>query len=106
MESIFQNLHKPAKVLRAGAAGACSELQEVMAYEMLAKSQIRLTIGTAAAKFYTNIGDALDPDKRIWSVIQCFQEQHKALLARKVGDSTYVPPKLTKNFSTYDDLSL
>jgi hypothetical protein len=37
----------------------------------------------------------------MWTVIKCFNKQHKALMARKVGDSTYVPPKLTKNFSTY-----
>jgi hypothetical protein len=32
MELIFRNLRKPAKVLRGGRAGACGELQEVMAY--------------------------------------------------------------------------
>ncbi len=60
-----------------------------------------MTIGAAASKFYNNISRALDPDDMLWAVITCFDKQHKALMARKVGDSTYVPPKLTKNFSTY-----
>ncbi len=106
MELIFRNLHKPAKVLCAGAAGVSSELQEIMAYEMLARYQIRLMIGAAVPKFYNYIGCTLDPDNMMWTVIQCFHEQHKALLARKVGDSTYAPPKLTKNFSTYKWLEL
>ncbi len=72
-----------------------------MAYQLLAKSQIRVTIRAAAAKFYIDTGHALDPDNMMWTMIQRFHEQHKALLARKVGDSTYVPPKLTNNFSTY-----
>ncbi len=65
------------------------------------KSQICLTIGAVAAKFYNDIGRALDPNNMLWIVLKHFNEQHKALMARKVGDSTYVPPKLTKNFSTY-----
>ena len=101
MESIFRNLRKPAKVLRTGAAGARGELQEVMAYELSAKSQIRLTIAAKAARFYEDTGRELDPDNMLWSVIKRFDEQFKALLARKVGDSSYIPPKLTKNFSTH-----
>lgn len=101
MESIFRNLRKPSKVLRAGAAGARGELQEVMAYELSAKSQIRLTIAAKAARFYEDTGRELDPDNMLWSVIKRFDEQFKALMARKVGDSTYIPPKLTKNFSTH-----
>ena len=100
-ESIFRNLRKPSKVLRAGAAGARGELQEVMAYELSAKSQIRLTIAAKAARFYEDTGRELDPDNMLWSVIKHFDEQFKALMARKVGDSTYIPPKLTKNFSTH-----
>ena len=37
MESIFRNLCKPLKVLRTGAAGVRGELQEVIAYKLLAK---------------------------------------------------------------------
>ncbi len=37
---------------------------------------------------------------------QAFDKQHKALMARKAGDSTYIPPKLMKNFSTYKWLEL
>ena len=34
MESIFRIFRTPLKVLRAGAAGGCGELQEVIAYEL------------------------------------------------------------------------
>ncbi len=54
-----------------------------------------------AFKFYDNISRALDLDNMMWMVIKRFNKQHKALMARKVVDSTYIPPKLTKNFSTY-----
>jgi hypothetical protein len=106
MNSIYCNLHKPTKVLCEGAAGICGELREIQAYKLLAKSQICLTIGAAAAKFYNNISGALDPDNMLWAVIKRFHEQHKVLMARKAGDSTYIPPKLTKNFSTYKWLEL
>jgi hypothetical protein len=101
MESIFCNLPKPAKVLRGGAAGACGKLQEVMAYELSAKSQIHLLIAAKAARFYEDTGRKLNPNNMLWSVIKHFDEQYKALMARKVRDSSYIPPKLTKNFSTH-----
>ncbi len=78
---VFCNLCKPAKVLCAGAAGACSELQEVMAYELSAKSQICLTIAAQAARFYEDTGRELDPGNMLWSVIKRFDEQFKALMA-------------------------
>jgi hypothetical protein len=106
MNSIHCNLRKPTKVLRAGVAGVHGELQEIQAYELLAISQICLMIGAAASKFYDNIGCALDPDNMMWTVFKHFDKQHNALMARKAGDSTYVPPKLTKNFSTYKWLEL
>ena len=52
-------------------------------------------------KFYEDIGRPLDPDNMKWIVLKRFDEQHKALLARKTGDSTYTSPKLTKTFTTY-----
>ena len=106
MESIFCNLCKPAKVLRGGAAGARGELQEVVAYELSAKSQIRLSIAPKAARFYEDTGRKLNPNNMLWSVIKRFDEQFRALMARKVGDSSYIPPKLTKNFSTHKWLEL
>jgi hypothetical protein len=42
----------------------------------------------------------------LWSVIKRFDEQFKALMAKKVGDSSYIPPKLTKNFSMHKWLEL
>jgi hypothetical protein len=101
MNSIYCNLRKPAKVLCVGAAGIHGELQEIQAYKLSAISQVCLMIRAAASKFYDNIGCALDPDNMMWIVFKHFDEQHNALMARKAGDSTYVPPKLTKNFSTY-----
>jgi hypothetical protein len=101
MGNIYRNLRKTAKELCAGAAGALGELQEVQAFELSAKSQIRLTIGATIVKFYEDIGRPLDPENMKWTVLKRFNEQHKASLARKTGDSTYVPPKLTKTFSTY-----
>ena len=65
-----------------------------------------MTIGAAASKFYDDIGHALYPDNMMWLVIKRFNEHHKALMARKAGGSIYVPPKLTKNFSTYKWLEL
>jgi hypothetical protein len=67
----------------------------------VAKSQIRLMIGAVIAKFYKDIGRPLDPNNMVWTVLKRFDKQHKALMARKVNDSTYIPPKLTKNFSAY-----
>jgi hypothetical protein len=101
MNSIYYNLHKPAKVLCAGAAGVHGELQEIQAYKLLAISQICSMIKATASKFYDNISCALDPDNMMWMLFKHFDAHHNALMARKAGDSTYVPPKLTKNFSTY-----
>jgi hypothetical protein len=101
MDSIYHNLCKPTKFLHAGAAGICKELQKIQAYKLLEKFQICLTIGAAASKFYDNIGHALDPDNMMLMLIKRFNKQHKAFMARKAGDSTYLSPKLTKNFSTY-----
>jgi hypothetical protein len=96
IELIFCNLCKPAKVLRGGVAGARGKLQEVMAYELSAKSQIRLSIAAKAARFYEDTGCKLNPNNMLWSVIKRFDEQFKALMARKVGDSSYIPPQAHK----------
>jgi hypothetical protein len=77
MESIFCNLRKPAKVLPGGVAQARGELQEVMAYELSAKSQIRLSIAAKAARFYEDTGHKLNPDNMLWSVIKHFDEQFR-----------------------------
>jgi hypothetical protein len=71
MESIFCNLCKPAKILCAGAAGARAKLQEVMAYELSAKLQIRLTIAAKAVRFYGDTGGELNPENMLWSVCVC-----------------------------------
>jgi hypothetical protein len=83
MELIFRNLCKPIKVLRAGAAGGDGKLQEVIAYKLSAKLQIRLTIAAQAARFYEDTGRELDSANMLWRVIKRFDEQFKALMARK-----------------------
>jgi hypothetical protein len=65
MNPIYWNLRKPAKVPWDGAAGACGELCEIQAYKLSAKSQICLTIGAVASKFYNDIGRALDPNNML-----------------------------------------
>jgi hypothetical protein len=77
-----------------------------MAYELSAKLQIGLLIAAKAARFYEDTGHKLNPNNMLWSVIKHFDEQFKALMARKVGDSSYIPPKLTKKFSTHKWLEL
>ena len=101
MELIFRNLRKPRKVLRASTAGGRGELQEAIAYKLLAKSQICLSIAAQAVRFNEDTGRESNPKNMLWSVIKRFDEQFKALMARKKGDYFYVPPKLMKNFSTH-----
>jgi hypothetical protein len=62
---------------------------------------IRLTIAAQVARFYEDTGRELDLANMLWSVIKRFDEQFKALTARKKGEYSYVPPKLTKSFSTH-----
>ena len=104
--SIFHNLCKPAKVLCAGATGVHGKLQEIMADKPSAKLLICLTIAAQAARFYEDTGQELNPNNILWSVIKRFDEQFKVLMAWKVRDSSYVPPKLMKNFSTHKWLEL
>jgi hypothetical protein len=52
-------------------------------------------------RFYEDTGWELNPTIMLWSVIKHFDEQFKALMARKKGDSSYIRPKLRKNFSTH-----
>jgi hypothetical protein len=65
MNSIYWNLRKPAKVSWDGATGTSGKFCEIQAYEQSAKSQICLTIGAVAAKFYKDIGHALDPNNML-----------------------------------------
>ncbi len=91
MESIFCSLHNPTKVLHAGMDEACGELQEFIACDLMAKSQICRTIWASATKFYTDVGHALNKEKMLWTLIHCFQyKQHEALMAKKPDDLAYV----------------
>jgi hypothetical protein len=97
MTAIFTNLLKPPKVPGTGtAACAAGTLQEIQAYEVSAKSKMRLKGARLIAKFYDNVGCSLDPDNMLWPVIKRFLEQWKALMERKKADHGQ-PPKLTKN---------
>ena len=71
MTAIFSNLLKPPKVPVAGAAGrANGALREIQAYEVSAKSKMRLKGARLIAKFYDNVGRPLDPDNMAWPVIK------------------------------------
>ena len=97
LEGIFLNLQKPPKVLATGAAAiAAGRLREIMAYEVSAKSKMRLKGAQKIAKFYENVGGNLDPQNMTWLVIKRFLEQWKALMERKKEDFG-LPPKLTKH---------
>jgi hypothetical protein len=97
MVAIFTNLLKPPKVPVTGmAACAVGTLQEIQAYEVSAKSKMRLKGERLIAKFYNNFGRPLDLDNMSWPVIKCFLEEWKALMERKKVDHGQLP-KLTKN---------
>ena len=97
LEGIFLNLQKPPKVPATGAAAiAAGSLREIMAYEVLAKSKMRLKGAQKIAKFYENVGRDLDPQNMTWLIIKRFLEQWKALMERKKEDFG-LPPKLTKH---------
>ncbi len=94
MKAIFANLFKPPKVPVTGAAAGT--LREIQAYDVSAKSKMRLNGAMLFAKFYDDVGRPLDPDNMSWPVIKRFLEQWKALMERKKADHGQ-PPKLTKN---------
>ncbi len=97
MTAIFTNLLKPPKVPALGVvARAAGTLQEIQAYEVSAKSMMRLKGAMLIAQFYDNIGRPLDPDNMSWPIIKWFLEHWKALMERKKADHGQ-PPKLTKN---------
>jgi hypothetical protein len=96
MTAIFTNLLKLSKVPALGAAArAAGTLQEIQAYEVSAKSKMRLKGAMLIAQFYDNVGRPLDPYNLPWPVIKRFLEQWKALMERKKADHGQ-PPKLTK----------
>jgi hypothetical protein len=97
MKAIFTNLLKPPKVPATGAtARAAGTLGKIQAYEVSAKSKMRLNGVMLIAKFYDDVGHPLDPNNMLWPVIKRFLEQWKALMERKKADHGQ-PPKLTKN---------
>lgn len=97
LDAIFSNLYKPPKVPATGAAAiAAGRLREIMAYEVSAKSKMRLKGAMLIVKFYDDVGRPLDPNNMAWPVIKRFLEQWKALMERKKAEIG-TPPKITKN---------
>jgi hypothetical protein len=97
MVAIFTNLIKPLKVPTISvAACAAGTLREIQAYEVSAKSKMRLEGAMLIAQFYDNIGRPLDSDNILWPVVKWFLEQWKALMERKKANHGQ-PPKSTKN---------
>jgi hypothetical protein len=97
LSAIFLNLYKPPKVPMAGTAAiAVRQLHKIPAFEVSAKSKMRLKGAMLIAKFYNDVGRPLDPDNMSWIVIKRFLEQWKALMERKKAGHG-APPKLMKN---------
>ena len=87
LNAIFSNLYKPPKIPAIGAAAiAAGRLREIQAYEVSAKSKMRLKGAILIVKFYDDVGRPLDPDNMAWPVIKCFLEQWKALMERKKAE--------------------
>jgi hypothetical protein len=106
LKGIFLNLLKPPKVPAAGkAALAAGCLPKIMAYEVSAKSTMRLKGAQKIVKFYENVGRDLDPQNMTWLVIKRFLEQWKALMERKKEDFG-LPPKLTKHHPVHKWMEL
>ena len=81
LNAIFLNLYKPLKIPATGAAAiAAGRLREIQAYEVSAKSKMRLKGAMLIAKFYDDVGRPLDPANMAWPVIKRFFEQWKALM--------------------------
>ncbi len=97
MMAIFTNLLKPPKVpVQGAAAHAAKTLRKIQAYEVSAKSKMRLKGAMLISKFYDDVGRPLDPENMLWPVIKRFLKQWKALMERKKADHGRLP-KLTKN---------
>jgi hypothetical protein len=102
LEGIFLNLLKPPKVPAAGASAlAAGRLCKIMAYEVSAKSKMRLKSAQKIAKFYENVGHDLDPQNMTWLVIKRFLEQWKALMEHKKEDFGLPPKLLTKHYPVH-----
>jgi hypothetical protein len=106
LKGIFLNLLKPPKVPATGAAAlAAGRLREIMAYEVSAKSKMRLKGAQKMVKFYENVRRDLDPQNMTWLVIKRFLEQWKALMEHKKEDFG-LPPKLTKHYPVHKWMEL
>ncbi len=82
--------------MTGAAAVAAGKLQEIQAYEVSAKSKMRLKGEMLIVNFYDDVRRPLDPDNMAWPVFKRFLEQWKALMERKKAENG-TPPKISKN---------
>ena len=98
LEALLKRLYKPAKTTHG--VGAAMVLREVQAYEVPARSVVRLHGVRVIVRYYNSVGRALEADDLFWNVVKNFTEQWKALVEKKSAD-VGTPPKLTKDKQVY-----
>ena len=104
LSAIFSNLYKPPKIPTIGAAAiAAGRLRENEAYEVSAKSKMRLKGAMLIVKFYDDVGRPLDPDNMAWPVIKHFLEQWKVLMERKKVENGTLPQDLEESSGSQVD---
>lgn len=98
LDALLRRLYKPAKTTHG--IGVNQVLREVQAYEVPAKTVIRMHGVRVIVKYYNSIGRVMEADDLQWTVVKNFTEQWKALLEKKDAD-VGTPPKLTKDRHVY-----
>jgi hypothetical protein len=97
LKGISLYLLKPPKIPAAGAAAlTAGRLRKIMAYEVSAKSKMRLKGAQKIVKFYENVGRDLDPQNMTWLIIKRFLEQWKALMERWSPPQPYQTPSCSQ----------
>jgi hypothetical protein len=98
LEALLKRLYKPVKTTHG--VGAAMMLREVQAYEVPARSVVRLHGVRVIVRYYNSVGRALETDNLFWNVVKNFTEQWKALVEKKSAD-VGTPSKLTKDKQVY-----
>ncbi len=94
LEALLKRLYKPAKTTHG--VGAAMVLREVQAYEVPARSVVRLHGVRVIVRYYNSVGCALEAGNLFWGVVKNFTEQWRALVEKK-NANVGTPPKLTKD---------
>jgi len=86
-----------------GGGGGGGQLVDVEPYIVPAKSQMHIYVSALAVKYYDAMVREVDPGNMKWAVVQCFHEEWKAIVQKKMD----VPnaPKLTKGLAVYNGWS-